>query len=169
MIIGSPGAGKSTLSKALARRTGLPVHHLDQLYWRPGWVEPGKAEWAEEVARVSAGPRWIIEGNYGGTMPLRLSRADTVIDLDLPAWLCVARVLRRAIASWGKVRPDMAPGCPERLDWEFISYTASFPRRGRRRIEENMRGFQGRYIRLRSQREIDRFVAELASQRGSPQ
>jgi len=161
LVIGSPGAGKSTLARVLARRTGLPLRHLDQLYWRAGWVETGKEEWAERVARLIAEPRWIIDGNYGGSLKLRLTRADTVIDLDLPAWLCVARIVKRLLGSWGKVRPDMAEGCPERPSWEFLAYTATFPWKVRPRTEDKLRGFGGRYIRLRSQTEIDRFLSAV--------
>lgn len=164
LIIGSPGAGKSTLARKLALRTGLPVHSLDRLYWRPDWVEPDKQGWADEVARLVSAPRWIVEGNYGGTLPLRLARADTVIDLHLPAWLCLARVLRRSFGSWGRVRPDMGEGCPERLNREyaqFLIYTASFPWRGRRRLARSMSKFGGRYIRLLSQTDVNRFVNEL--------
>ena len=161
MIIGSPGAGKSTLGRELARRTGLPLHHLDRLYWKAGWVAPDKAAWAGGVARLASERCWIIEGNYGGTMEQRLARADTVIDLDLPTWRCVARVVRRSFATWGRVRPDMGAGCPERPNWEFFSYTATFPWRGRRRVEDKMRGFGGRYIRFGSQAEIDSFIASL--------
>ena len=169
LIIGSPGAGKSTLARELARRTGLPLHHLDRLYWKPGWVEPDKQEWGDQIAGLVLEPRWIIEGNYGGTMPLRLARADTVIDLDLPGWLCLTRVVRRSLASWGRVRPDMGSGCPERPNWEFFAYTATFPWRGRRRIAERMHGFGGRYIRLRSQAEVVRFMDRVAqSNQGGP-
>ena len=167
LIIGSPGAGKSTLARELGRRTGLPVHHLDRLHWRSGWVEPDKAEWAAEVARLIAEPRWIIDGNYGGTLELRLTRADTVVDLDLPAWLCVARILRRLAGSWGKVRPDMADGCPERPNWEFLAYTAAFPRRVRPRTERKLHGFAGRTIRLRNPAEVERFLSDVTSGPGN--
>jgi adenylate kinase family enzyme len=161
LIIGSPGAGKSTLGRELAKRTRLPLYHLDQIYWQPGWVEPNKQAWANEVAWMTSAPAWIIDGNYGGTLQLRLGRADTVIDLDLPGWLCLARVVRRSFATWGQVRPDMAAGCPERPNWEFFSYAATFSWRGRRRLAEKMKGFAGRYIRLGSQAEVDRFIDSL--------
>jgi adenylate kinase family enzyme len=110
LIIGSSGAGKSTLGRALADRLGLPLVSLDRLHWRPGWREPEAAEWRRLVAEATAGERWIIEGNYTGTIPERLRRADTVLWLDYPRHVCIRRVLQR-VARWhGRVRPDMAPG-----------------------------------------------------------
>lgn len=168
LIIGSPGAGKSTLSRELARRTGLPLHHLDRLYWNPGWVETDKPAWRDAVARLASAPRWIIDGNYGGTLKLRLARADTVIDLDLPAWLCVAGILRRLIGPQARERPDMAAGCRERPNREFLkflAYTATFRRRVRPRIVRNMHGFAGRYIRLSSRKQIAGFLDQVPTSR----
>lgn len=162
LIIGSPGAGKSTLAAEAARRTGLPLIHLDQLHWKPGWVESGQEEFDSKVREAIAGPRWIIEGNYGRTLPLRLTRADTVVDLDLPRWQCVLGIVRRVIAHRGRTRSDMTPGCPERLTWEFLLYTIRFPQDGRSRIERTLRDFAGRRITLRSRREMRRFLADLA-------
>jgi adenylate kinase family enzyme len=162
LIIGSPGAGKSTLSAEVARLTGLPLIHLDRLHWKPGWVESSKEEFDSKVSEAIARPRWVIEGNYGRTLPLRLTRADTVVDLDLPRWQCVLGIFRRALAHRGRTRSDMAPGCPERLDWEFVVYTFRFREAGRRRIEQALGGFAGRRIRLRSRREVRRFLDDLA-------
>jgi adenylate kinase family enzyme len=162
LIIGSPGAGKSTLAAQVARLTGLPLIHLDRLHWKPGWVESGKEEFDAKVSEAIAGPRWLIEGNYGRTLPLRLTRADTVVDLDLPRWQCVLGVFRRAIAYRGRTRSDMAPDCPEQLNWEFVVYTIRFGGRGRRRIEQALRGFAGTRFRLRSRREVRRFLDGLA-------
>ena len=161
LVIGSPGAGKSTLATAIARRTGLPLIHLDRHHWRAGWVEADKTEWEPQVAALSAGERWVIDGNYAGTLAARLARADTVIWLDFPVWLCVWRVLRRAVQYRGKTRPDMADGCAERLDWEFLVYTARFPWAGRERILAKLPAFSGRLIRFRRPREAARFLKSL--------
>ncbi len=80
-MIGSGGAGKSTVSRRIAAATGLPLVHLDRLYWHPGWVATPAAEWEQVVRDVVAGDRWVIDGSYGGTLALRLAAADTV---DLP-------------------------------------------------------------------------------------
>ena len=161
LIIGSPGAGKSTLAEQVAHRLRLPLIHLDRQYWRSGWVEPDKGEWDAEVQRLVAGERWVIDGNYGRTMALRLSRADTAIYLDFPAWLCVVRILKRAWLHRGAVRPDMAPGCPEQMSWEFFTYTARFRRDKRPGVEGRLAGFGGTVVRLRSPTEVRRFLAGL--------
>jgi adenylate kinase family enzyme len=162
LVIGSPGAGKSTLAAEIARRTHLPLVHLDRHYWRSGWVEPEKEEWTAQVAALAAAERWVMDGNYGGTLPLRLGRADTVVWLDLPVWLCLARIVRRALMYRGQVRPDMAEGCPEQLSWEFFSYTARFSWNGRKRIVEKLSAFSGPLIQLRTRREAARFLDGLA-------
>ena len=158
LVIGSPGAGKSTLATEIARRSGLPLIHLDRHAWLPGWVELGKAEWKAKVAELVAGDKWVIDGNYGGSLPLRLERADTVIDLELPAWRCIARILRRVAGSWGRVRADMAEGCPEQFDFAFLVYTARFPWTGRRRNARALAKFTGQVIRLRSPAEVRGFL-----------
>jgi adenylate kinase family enzyme len=161
LVIGSPGAGKSTLAAAIARLTGLPLVHLDRLHWKPGWVESGREEFEAKVRDVVARPRWVIDGNYGGTLPLRLTRADTVIDLDLPRWQCVLGILRRAVQHRGRTRSDMAEGCPEQLNLEFLIYTIRFGGGGRARIEKSLRGYSGRRITLRSRREVRAFLDTL--------
>jgi adenylate kinase family enzyme len=162
IVIGSPGAGKSTLATELARLTELPLFHLDQMAWLPGWVESDRAAFRARVDSVIEQPRWIIDGNYGGSLRQRLARADTVIDLDLPGWLCLARTLKRIWTSHGRVRADMAPGCPEQFDLAFLAYIARFPGPGRRKIEANLARFSGERIRLRRPAEVQRFLAGCA-------
>lgn len=128
LILGCPGSGKSTLARELAERTGLPLVHLDQIYWRPGWVEPSKEEWHAQLPEILARPAWILDGNYGGSIALRLEAADTAILLDRPTWLCLFRIFRRSVLTWGRIRPDMAEGCSERFDLQFFAYVLNFRR-----------------------------------------
>lgn len=95
VVTGLAGAGKSTLAVALAARTGLPVVHLDLHFWKPGWVAPSESEWREKQRALLAADAWIADGNYHETLALRLERADTLIVLDLPWWLCAGRALLR--------------------------------------------------------------------------
>src|SRR5829696_8792386 len=110
-IIGSGGAGKSTLARQLGDITGLPVIHLDREFWRPGWKETPKPEWKNRVEKLVKGDEWIIDGNFGGTMEIRLAAADTVVFLDFPRVLCTFRAIKRAVAFRNRTRPDMGPGC----------------------------------------------------------
>lgn len=162
LVLGSPGSGKSTLAAEIARRTGLPLVHLDQHYWRPGWVEPDKEAWTRQVEALAAGERWVMDGNYGATLHARLPRADTAVWLDLPTMLCLWRIARRALRHRGTVRPDMAQGCPEQLSLEFILHTLSFRFHSRPRVVRRLRGFTGMLVRLRTPREAARFLAGLA-------
>src|SRR5204862_4664583 len=82
LVTGLAGSGKSTFSRSLAAKTGLPLIHLDIHFWKPGWVEPSEAEWREKQRGLLAGDAWIVDGNYHETLDLRLERADTILFLD---------------------------------------------------------------------------------------
>jgi adenylate kinase family enzyme len=112
VVTGLAGAGKSTFSKALAARTGLPVIHLDYHFWQPGWVEPSEAQWRELQRGLIDRDEWILDGNYHETLDLRLERADTAVYLDTSWWVCVWRALVRGV----RPRPagfQLPSGCDE--------------------------------------------------------
>ncbi len=131
MIIGGPGSGKSTLARSIGRDLDLPVHHIDQLFWLPGWQESEKASFNARMRQLYLEERWVVEGNYSRTWPERVARADTIVFLDLPTPLRMARLVKRILADYGRVRQDMAPGCPEKLDWVFLHYAATYASHGR--------------------------------------
>jgi adenylate kinase family enzyme len=107
IVTGLAGSGKSTFSLALAAKTGLPVIHLDLHFWKPGWVAPSQTEWREKQCVVLAGEASIADGNYDETLDLRLERADSVVVLDMPWWVCAGQALRRGFRM-----PDELPqGC----------------------------------------------------------
>src|SRR3982751_276242 len=134
LVICASGSGKSTFSKRLGEMTGLDVIHLDKAHWLPGWVEPRKDEWRQTVEMLLQGDSWIIDGNYSGTLELRLSACDTVIFLDLSRLICTWRVFKRVLQHNGRSRPDMPPGCEERLDLKFLIWTWKYPARSRPRV-----------------------------------
>lgn len=162
-VMGSGGSGKSTLARQISNALGIEVIHLDALYWRPGWVEPPREEW-EAIQREMVGrDRWVMDGNYGGTLDIRLQAADTVIFLDMPRSLCLWRVISRWIRYTGRSRPDMAPGCEERLTWEFIRWVWTYPATRRPAILRTLADYAPgrRIVRLRSRKAAARFIASL--------
>jgi adenylate kinase family enzyme len=128
LVIGSPGAGKSTFSRTLSTVSGIPVIHVDHLFWQAGWVQTPKDIYLEKVKAAISGERWIFDGINASTFDLRIPRADTIIWLQRSRAACLRRVALRILTSYGRVRVDMAPGCPEKLDWEFIKWVWSFQR-----------------------------------------
>jgi adenylate kinase family enzyme len=116
MILGSGGAGKSTLARQLGDVLSLPVTHIDQLFWQPQHA-------------VVTQPQWIMDGNYTSTLDIRLAHADTVIVLNMPRWLCLYRVIVRRIVYHNRTRPDMGADCPEHLTWEFLQFIWNYPKR----------------------------------------
>jgi adenylate kinase family enzyme len=163
LIIGSGGAGKSTLARRLGAATGLPVIHLDAYYWQPGWVEAPGEQWRERAARLAARRRWIMDGNYGGTLGLRLEACDTVIFLDTPRLVCLGRVLVRRLRYHKRTRPDMADQCPERLTRAFVRWIWTYPGRRRPGILRRLSAVEERkrVMILRSSREVEAFLASL--------
>ena len=164
IVIGSGGAGKSTLARALGQRLGLRVVHLDAQFWQAGWVERDREDWLEWQRNVLLEPRWIMDGNYGGTLDVRLEAADTVIFLDLPPAICIARVVWRVLCYLGRSRPDMARGCPEKLDFKFLRWIWQYPRKNRPVILEKLtRLEQGQcVVRLRSAAAVRDFLNTTA-------
>src|SRR5208337_3539202 len=128
MILGGPGSGKSTLAKQLHAVTGLPLFHLDQLYWRPCWVAPPNEEWPRLLAEIAAREEWIMDGGYGNSFYLRMPRAETILWLDLPLRVCFPRVLKRMAVNYGRQREDIRPGCPERFDFTFLKWAWTWQR-----------------------------------------
>lgn len=164
-IIGCAGAGKSTLARHLGTLTALPVVHLDREHWLPGWVEPDRAEWAARVDELAARDRWIIDGNYGGTMEARIARADTVIFMDYATWLCLYRVTKRAMVYRNRQRPDMTPGCNEKIDIQFYKWIWAYRQTRRRGIVAMLRAAKAngkRVVVLRNPGQTRRFLASTA-------
>ncbi|MGX7926199.1 AAA family ATPase [Tsuneonella sp. HG094] len=159
LVVGPCGAGKSTLSHELARRLDLPLFHMDRLAWKTGWIDSTHDELRAALAPILAGERWLIDGNYGGTLPERLARADTVIVLDYPIPLCLARIVRRYRQYQGRSRPDMTEGCPEKIDFEFVRYVATWRLGPARRLEASLRDWDGRIVRLRNPLETEQWLA----------
>ena len=165
LVIGPCGAGKSAAAIELGHLLDLPVYHLDRLHWREGWIESSRRELLEALAPILAAERWLVDGNYGGTMAERVERADTVVYLDYPTWICLWRALKRVWRFRGQTRPDMAPGCPERFDLQFFLYILTFRRGPRSRTEERIKGHESKVRRFRKPAEFETWLVSLRADR----
>jgi adenylate kinase family enzyme len=157
--VGSGGAGKTTFARELSHRTGLPIVHLDHLYWSPGWIETPSDEWRSVLQDRLTSDTWIADGNYAGTYDVRFSRADTIIVLALSRWTCFSRVLWRSLSNHG--RSVQAPGCPEHIDTKFLKWVWRFQVNSLPLLNEAIQEFAGdsRVIELKTKQEVKRFLA----------
>lgn len=162
MIIGCSGSGKSTLARELKEKLGLPLVHLDQLWWKSGWQNVTMEEFDAQLELAVNMDRWIIDGNYNRTIPMRIPQCDTIIYLDFSRWECLLGVFQRIIKNYGKVRPDMPEGCPERFDWDFIKFVWNFNKNNRvRNYTYLAQAKHAEQIVLKSRKEVKNFLNSL--------
>ncbi|WP_420959576.1 DNA topology modulation protein FlaR [Brucella sp. IR073] len=164
MIIGGAGSGKSTLAREIGERLGLPVIHIDPMYWKPGWVQRTPEETTALALEAARGEAWVFEGNHTATIPARLERADALVFLDIGTIRRLWRVIRRVMKHYGRTRPDMAEGCPERFDWAFLKWVTGYRKNGRIRALKLLKTVPPhvRVFHLRSPAEVRAFLeAEL--------
>jgi len=166
LVLGSSGSGKSTFSRRLSEITGIPVVSLDALFWKPGWIESDRAVFTERLIEAARQPSWIMDGNFPSYLgEMRRDIADTVIWFDLPRVVCLLGVLSRILMSYGRVRPEMAPGCPEKIDFDFLRYVWTFPERQRPELLawfERLRSDQ-KLVGFTDRAQADRYLDDLAS------
>lgn len=168
IIVGSPGAGKSTLSSRIHEIMDIDLFHLDKLFWKPGWVCISRKELKEKIRNLMELDSWIIDGNYGSTMEMRIKKADTIIFLDFPLWLCLWGIIKRRFMYAKKIRPDITEGCNEKLDFEFIIWVLTFPFKKRRDIHEKIKKYsRGKKVFIfKTRREVDEFINKLIQAQG---
>lgn len=161
-IVGSPGAGKSTFALRLAEKTGLPLYHLDVLYFAPGWKRRHeKSAWPGVVKKLTEEPRWIIDGNYLATMDLRMDAADLVIYLDVGPLRALSRIVKRWSMFRGGSRPSVAPDCRERLHWSIVRSIVRHPLVDRPKILQAMHLGKAQVTILRNSKEVEKFLNTL--------
>ena len=162
LIIGCGGAGKSTLARQMGEKTGIPVVHLDKLFWKPGWVERTPEEFDPLLKQELEKDTWIMDGNFNRTMPQRIQRCDTIIYLDFSRMACLMGVLKRVLTTYGTVRPDMGEGCPERIDWNFLKWVWNFNKNKRQRYYRLLNEApHAETIVLKNRRRVKKFLKTL--------
>ena len=165
-IIGYSGAGKSTLAQKLSQFYSIPKLHMDTLQFQPNWQDSDRDWMKSEMKKfLTTHSDWVIDGNYSWCYyEERMREADQIIFLNFSPLPCLFRALKRYLTYRGKVRESMAAGCPERFDWDFIRWILWDGRS--KSAKERYKGIQETYpekvILLRSQKEIDHFLDNLA-------
>lgn len=156
LIIGCAGAGKSTFARKLAAKTGLPLLYLDMIWHRPDGTNIGRPALFDRLEKITTEDEWILDGNYLASLPLRLSRCDTVFYFDIPVEICLAGAIERL----GKPREDM-PWHDDELDVEFREWILSFPTNQAPEIESLLQSFHGEVYRFKTREEADAYINRL--------
>lgn len=142
IVIGCPGAGKTTFAEKLSRLTGLPLYYLDAIWHKPDRTHISREEYDARLQEILARDAWIIDGNYSRTMETRMAACDTVFLFDLP----VADCLQGATQRLGKGRYDM-PWIDTELDPRLKAEIEAFP-------EKNLPGIYALLERYKTGRKI---------------
>ena len=151
IVIGCPGSGKSTFSRALHNITNIPLFHLDMMYWNADKTTVENAVFLERLEEVIQKDEWIIDGNYASTIELRLQACDTVIFLDYPLEVCLLGISERK----GKERDDMPWVEPENEeDEEFIEFVRSYNSKNRPEVLKLFEKYSNREIYIFKSREV---------------
>jgi adenylate kinase family enzyme len=164
VIIGCGGSGKSHLSRSLGILLGITPVHLDGLYYDQDWKPLDKEQFAALQRNLVTAPRWIIDGNYASSLPIRLQAADTVIFLDLPGWTCLRGIAHRRLRHLGGQHKDI--GVYDRITWDFVRYIQGYRRQMAPRVRRLIADHAGnaQVIVLRRRRAARDYLAVVSRQ-----
>lgn len=164
-VLGYSGAGKSTLARALGERYGVPVLHFDTVQFTPNWQVRDREEAHRMVHAFMENPEWVMDGTYSKfEYEHRLNEADTIIFLNLPRLVCFCRAWKRYFCFRGRSRPDMADGCCEKMDREFVWWLLweGRTRQRREKFQKVLEQYPEKTVVLKSQKDIDRYLEGLS-------
>lgn len=167
-IVGCGGSGKSHLARVMGARLGITPVHLDVVFYDKDWKPLDQEAFAALQRDLVAAPRWIIDGNYASTLPIRLEAADTVIFLDLPGWACLLGIAQRRLRHGGG--QHQAIGVYDRITWNFIRYILGYRKKMAPRVRALIAAHAGhaQVIVLRSRAAVRRYLADPAATAARP-
>ncbi|RYZ92728.1 MAG: topology modulation protein [Proteobacteria bacterium] len=165
LIVGISGAGKSTLARELSSALGICLHHLDAIFWKPGWKMPQTDEWIQKLNELVSEASWVIDGNFASSYSVLMPVSDMIVVMELPRHLALYRVLKRTLLTrlGLELRADLPIGCPEKLDTEFLKYIWNFTRDRHQLLNDAIREFgsDAKVFHLRTRADIKAFKAGL--------
>ncbi len=161
MIIGSPGAGKTTLATQLGSKLALPVYHLDKYFWQENWKPLQQEEFKIIQNKLVSEKRWIIDGNFTQSMDIRMSQAEVIIFLDFPKLIILWRYFYRYFKNYNKIRTDVGGNNKQNIKWKHLKFVLFYP------IDEvyaliKQYAKNKRVIVLRNPPEVNKFLDQLA-------
>jgi adenylate kinase family enzyme len=162
LVLGSSGSGKSTFAQQLGAKLGIEVIHLDSYYWQPNWIEAPQSKWETTLLKLLEKKRWVMDGNYPASLPLRLEYTDTVVFLNMGRLVCLWRCVGRYLKYRGENRPELASGCYEKIDIDFLKWIWHYPRDVKPKVMEYLEDYPDiQMIQLKGGKEINRFISEM--------
>lgn len=167
LLVGSSGAGKTTFSRQLEAQLGLPVLHLDTLWHADDYSEEAAQRFVQKIkAFMSLHEAWVIDGNYNGSLDLRLAEADVVVWFQVPVWRALWRVIRRSLAFRKNraSRPEMPAEFSERFDrdyLDFLKFVWHFPKKNNPQIQEKLAQFSGRVYIVKNRKDRRQVLEQL--------
>ena len=164
LVLGCCGAGKSTFSKKLQSILKIPLIHLDSHYHKPNWVEPEKEEWEKVLKQILRRESFIMDGTYLESLDERIKKSDTIIFLDYSLIKCFFRVIKRVVIDFGKKRSDMAPGCKEEFDLEFLWFVLTFNNKYRKEITQKLNSVKNKknVAIFQTDKHADKFLEQIS-------
>ena len=160
LIIGNAGVGKTTFALKLAEKTGLPLVHLDKIYWRGNWEHLSRGEFDEALQAELQKEAWIIDGNFSRTLPIRLSHCDGVFYFDFPTVSALWGITKRTLQHYGKCRSDMGGNCPAYFDKSLYKATATFNKKHRKEYYELLKN-QKNVVIFKNRKQAETYLKEL--------
>ena len=159
IIIGCPGSGKSTFARELKKITGLPLYHLDMMYWKSDRTTVTKEVFLDRLRAAMDNQEWIIDGNYGASMEMRFEECDTVFFLDYPTEVCIEGIESRR----GQPRSDMPWVENDNMDEDFIAFINNYNSQSRPKVLDLMKKYSSKNaITFHSREESKEFLKSLS-------